>query len=91
MRKAISKGGQKQPQLPGKNNKQKVVATVEGMKNNASYSRSKKVNFIAKTIYNEDDEDFEEIECPKEEASAMLCNRPNNTKENNADEKTHFV
>ena len=61
------------------------------MKNNASYSRSKKVNFIAKTVYNEDDEDFEEIECPKEEASAMLCNLPNSTKQNDTDEETHFV
>ena len=61
LRKPISKEEQKQPQLPGKNNKQKVVATIEGVKNNASYSRSKKVKFIAKTVYNEDDEEFEEI------------------------------
>ena len=52
-----------------------ATTTAESSCNNRrgkKYSKSKKTNFITKTVNNEDDEDFEEIECPKEEASAMF-------------------
>ena len=91
LRKANSKREEKQPRLPEKHDQLKVVATVENVKNDVIdvYSRSKKVNFMTKTVYNEDDEEFEEIECPKEEASAMLSKNKN--KLNTTDEETHFV
>ena len=55
------------------------------------YSSCKKVDFHSKTVYNEDDEEFEEIECPKEESSNMLTEYSKGEKLVKDDEETHFV